>query len=408
MKRALVVAGLVAATPAAHAEPLEYRLDADPQVSMRTGTLGMTTLARLALRGEDVVLLRAEEELTPTSSLLTRVAAGLLVDAPIAIAGIVLPHEVFGHGGRAREAGFGVSYDLSPPPPYGWIFGGRVGNSVNWEIGDEPEPTLDETALFALGGLEVQGLQIHDLGFSAFRARTLSRGDALLYLTATIEAAAYTARSSGDIEHYFDHLEARYLADREVERRRTRVSAAIAAVDPLFLVSLYSYFYRYLVRGDRTVPYPAIAAGPLELSARLGLLLVPWGREHELTVLLGASQGNLASTFGVGEGPGGSSLSWSVRAADIRIAGDLFATSRLHVARQPRLGVIDRDEPLPNTGMFGGPRRHTSVAGEVGLDYRIGSWVVGGRIGRKTDGYVPGDPYAASWTGAVTLGVRIQ
>ena len=290
------------------------------------------------------------------------------------------------------------------------IFGGKVGNSAAWQIGDQPEPTLDENALYVLGGLEAQNLQQHDLAFTAFRARKLARGDALLYLTVSIEVTAYTARSSGDIEGYYAHLEDRYLANRVIERRRTRASAVVAAADPLFLASLYAYFYRYLVSGERAIGYPMIKVGGIDLSLTEGMRLVPWGREHELTIMGGAPFANAASTFVVGEGPGGSSFAWTLRAADIPLARGVFATSQVHVARQPRLGVVDRDELPQNVGMLGAgalARRRTVFAGKAGVEYRHGPWAFGGHLGWKTEGYVPGASYFAGWTGALTLATRL-
>ena len=95
-----------------------------------------------------------------------------------------------------------------------------------------------------LGGLEAQELQLRSLAFTAFRARTLSRGDELLYLTATIEVTSYVARDDGDLTLFYEHLRDRYGADTQAQRRANRLSAAIAVIDPLFLFSLYGYWYR--------------------------------------------------------------------------------------------------------------------------------------------------------------------
>lgn len=182
----------------------------------------------------------------------------------------------------------------------------------------------------------------------------------------------------------------------------------MAAADPLFLASLYAYFYRYLVSGDRAIGYPMIEVAGIELSLTEGLRPVPWGREHELTIMGGAPFANAASTFAVGEGPGGLSFAWTLRAADIPIARGVFATSRVHIARQPRLGVVDRDEPPSNVGMLGGgARRRTVFAGDAGVEYRHGPWAFGGHLGWKSDGYVPGASYFAGWAGALTLATRL-
>ncbi|HEY4059659.1 MAG TPA: hypothetical protein VGM39_23755 [Kofleriaceae bacterium] len=398
----LVLATAVSASVSA--DPVEYRVSLDTHLGMQSGVSTGTTLARLALRGEDVLLERAT--LSPPVAMLARVSAGLLFDAPVAIEGVVLPHELFGHGARAREFGFEPSYDLHIAPPYAWFIGSALQNHTMWDSDRSARPaTPDEEAMFITGGLETQELQRRSLAFDAFRARTLTRSDALMYLTASIETISYTQRSSGDIAGYYDHLSTRYGADRDHEQRRTRISGFVAAADPLLLVSLYSYFYRYLVRGDRSLAYPSMTVGPLEASLTEGVLLVPWGREHQLTALLGGTAGNFAATLGAGEGSR-SSYSASLVGADLPL-GPLYARTRIDIARQPTLGVIDRDEPSPPVLLGGKETRRTLFDAEVGVDYRYARYVVGAQVGWKTDGYAPGLPYASAWTGTLSLGVRL-
>lgn len=388
--------GAMSAAALAEPRPVEYRLELVPSLGMETGVTNLTTVARLALRGADVVLAHRGP--------VVRLVAGVAFDAAVAIEAIVLPHEVFGHGARARELGFEPSYVVKPPPPYAWLVRSGLRSSTDWDFGDLPPATLDETALFYLGGLEAGALQLRSLAFTALRARTLTRGDALLYATASLELTSYAARADGDLSLFYAHLHNRYGADTDTERRRTRLSAAVAAVDPLFLVSLYSYFYRYLVCGDRAVSYPALDVGDTQASLTTGLLLVPWGREHQVTTLIGTHDGDFAATVGIGEGPGGSSVSLSLAAADLPLTHGLFAVGRLEAAYQPRLSI--RGEA--GAGILGRTLPYRgSIVGDVGLDYRFGRWVIGARLGSKTAGYTVGRPYAPTWTALVSVAARI-
>lgn len=400
-----VVAATITAAPA-RADDVEYRLVVDTDLGMQTGVTDGTTLARLALRGEDVLLGAAESSLQRPAQVMTRIGAGLVFDATIAIEGVVLPHELFGHGGRARELGFEPSYDLHIAPPYAWLIGSRLTNHTMWNSGQSRSATPDEEALFITGGLETQELQRRSLAFDAFRARTLTRSDALMYLTASIETVSYTLRSSGDVSGFYDHLSTRYGADRQSEQRRTRISGVVAAADPLLLVSLYSYFYRYLVRGDRALAYPTLTLGPLNASLTEGVLLVPWGREHQVTAFLGSGVGNFAATLGASDGPR-SSVAATISGADIPLHGPLFARTRIDIARQPRLDVLDRDEPPP-VGLLGGKEtRRTLFAADVGIDYRFSRYVLGAQVEWKTDGYAVGEPYLSGWTGTLSLALRL-
>ncbi len=380
---------------AAAEAPLEYRLQLDPDLGMESGVINVTTFARLVLRGADVLT---------GDSLVVRLAAAIAVDSAVAIEAAVLPHEVFGHGARAREFGFEDHYDLQPPPPYAWLFGSDLRSRTQWELGDR-SPTVDETALFYLGGLEAQEVQLRSLAFTAFRARTLSRGDALLYTTAALEPLTYVARDDGDVALFYGHLRDRYGEDVRASRRATRLSAALAVADPLFVVSVYGYFYRYLGRGDRVLPYPSLSVGGVELSLTNRLLLVPWGREHQLTTLLGTRGGNAAITIGVGEGPGGSSASLCLDVADVPLTDHLFAVGQLQLALQPPLAVIHQNASV---GVLGPPMPDVRTAGGVvGLEYVSGRWVFGARLGGKTAGYQVGKPYAPTWTAIASVATRI-
>ncbi|MBA2542277.1 MAG: hypothetical protein H0V17_21730, partial [Deltaproteobacteria bacterium] len=316
---------MLCAASAAAEVPIEYRVQLDPGLGMESGVTNLTTIGRLALRGTDALTHRVD-------GIVVRLAAGIAVDSAIAISAAVLPHEVFGHGARAREFGFEVHYELRPPPPYAWLVGGGLRSSTRWELADRVASTADETALFHLGGLEAQEVQLRSLALTAFRARTLSRGDALLYLTGALETLTYVARDDGDVALFYDHLRARYGEDERSSRRATGLSAVLAVADPLFVFSLYGYFYRYLGRGDRALPYPTLAVGGADLALTNRLLLVPWGREHQLTALIGTRAATAAVTIGIGEGPGGSSASLSLDVADVPLGRGLFAVGQLQLA----------------------------------------------------------------------------
>ncbi len=404
---AMCVAHAQELAPGAQPRPSEYRLHLDSRLGIESGVVTLTDAFRLGLRGVDSLDMTAPS----ARGVMLRIFTFIAVDTAVASYANMLPHELFGHGARTRELGFSDSYRLAPPVPYALFLSDGFKNTAFWRFGMNLPATMDEVALLVLGGFAAEEVQLRHLSFTAFRARSLSRGDSLIYLAGPLHLMRSVGRGGGDISNYYRHLRERYGASSARESGLTALSLAAAAADPLLIYSLYSYFYRYLFRGERAVPYPMLRLGNAELSVTNRLLLVPWGREHQLGVLMGMPAGNFDTSIRMGEGPGGMSFGLAINAMDISIGRGVRAVGRLEVFHQPALDVLQRrSDPsvVPMPVVPGSSSRVLGVGGDIGLELYRGRWLVGTRLGAKTAGYQVSQPYASAWTASLTIGTLIE
>lgn len=382
--------------------PIEYRLEVGLGAGADAGVVTVTSLARLGLYGVDAVLARGERELGDGAAVPLRAATLLLVDAAIVSTATALPHEVLGHGARARELGLGARYDFSMPLPYALLTRQGFLNQTFWG-GEDLPPASDDQARFVLGGYDAEELQLAEVAWSAFRAGVLARGDALLYAFGRPLPIRFVA-GDGDPALHRRHLVERYGADPDTEAALTALSLASTALDPLVWASLAT-LARYHAGGPRTVPFPAVRAGPIDLSLTNRLWLVPWGREHRLGILAGAPVANAELAARFGEGPGGSSFGLALRVSDVALEPWLVLSTTVETFHQPALLVASE---RTGTGFLGAPpERLLGLAASLGADLHADSLLAGLRIAAKTPGHLPGRPYAAEWTIALALGARL-
>lgn len=197
--------------------------------------------------------------------------------------------------------------------------------------------------LLTLGGLEVEALQERHLAYTSFRSRGLRHGDALIYLLGPLHLLTYTARRGSalnDVRQFEDIVAQKHGVDADGQYGANLLFAAVGgAADPLTIYSLYSIFYRFLIRGDRAAPYPALRVGRTLLSATTRPLLVPWGREQHVNVLIGLPRVNIDAGVRVGGGPGGASLGVSAAFADVWLSEKVRLGGQVDVVWQPGLAV---------------------------------------------------------------------
>lgn len=396
---ALVLLALVGSARADTGRREEYRLELDPLLQPEAGVIAVTTVSRLATRGLDELGAVWEPRCAPAACVAGRLLEWFLLDVPLGTFANILPHEVFGHGGRARELGLADHYQLSPPPPY-FLFTGGADYLTTWS---ERTPALlpDERALLMLGGYEVEELQLRHLAFGAFRSGVLRQGDALIYLTGPLHLASTIATKGTDYSAWLDHLSSRYRARSDVQHTATLVSVlASAALDPTLLWSVSTVFYRFLVRGERQTAAPALELSGSRLAFTTRLLLVPWGREHELDLFWSGRAANVDAALRVGEGPGGASFGLSVTALDVWVRPDVRLGAQLDLFAQPRLETLSQG-PVTAAGALLG------AGGWVQAEYAPGPWFAGLRLGGKSAGLVLERPYAAAVEGHVSVGLLL-
>jgi hypothetical protein len=412
-----MAAGLGALRPTvASAEPAaarsEYRLSADPQLGSEAGIVTITTGARLWLRavGEALAAVAHGEQPSPLGAA-ERLGVFTLFELPAASYELVLPHEVLGHGSRIAEFGATPVYDLDLPLPYSF----EAEHQTHQRRPTRPL-SEDEQDLIGLGGLQAQETQQRHLAFTAFRAGVLRRGEAILYTGNALTHAAQVLVGN-DVQQHIAFLERRFGADSADERLRADVSLALDALDPLLLYSLYASSYRYLLQGRRVLPYPCLHVDGWRLSATSRTLVVPWGIEHQLDLLVGGPWANMDFTLRTGGGPGGGSVGLETLVQDIEVLPVLHLGAMLSLWTQPGLQVEGEGErvtvayPWPTAiappPRYDVPARLWGMGGWLLLEFHQPWYFVGTRIGAKSAGLVVERPVGAGgevlWTGGVKL-----
>jgi hypothetical protein len=388
----------------------EYPVVLEPRLRAESGTVTLTTSARLVFRADDEGLERTEpHDPEAPLAIAERVATGLLIELPVASLELTLPHEIFGHAARLTEFDATPRVELVLPPPYG--FDGAKGDHVDATYGRPL--TVDESTLVSLAGLRIQALQQRHLAFVTFRADELRRGDGILY-AGNVGLYVGQILASGDVDQAADVRGIR----RDDYRRPLLVGLPLELIDPVLLYSLYVGAYRYLVRGDRAAPYPEIHAGAWRISGTSRIVPVPWGVEHHLDVLVGNPLFNadVALRSGVGSG------SWGIDLAIMDVAiiapvlragfeGSLFAQPGLRTGAemaQPPTGPPTFD---PYSGALlvngVGPSHVFGAAGYVRIEATHGGWFLGVRAGAKTAGLLDEHAIAAGSEVALLGGLSL-
>lgn len=373
-----------------------YELRGDPGWGPEAGVITLTDTFRLASRGLDALGLEWQSQVSPTLGPWLRGLELVAIDLALASYQVMLPHELFGHGGRVAELGYSASYRFAPPLPYALLRPSGFSNQTLWAA-PGGFVTVDGAALVTLGGFEVEGQQRDHVAFSVFRSRSLSHADALLLAALPAHQSFYSVAQLGDLEAHLLHLANRYGASIGQQRLLNILSNVATAIDPLLWASLYEVFYAQLFKGQRSIPLPTLRLGSVEAMASTRLSLVPWGREHQLDIFLGSERGNADVAVRIGEGPGGVSAGASVHLRDLRLNKHLQLVARLEAFVQPRLAV--GLGPIVGASLVGG-------SAMLGFELLFGRWSLGLRGSLKTEGLVASQPYAATAGVSLTLGVR--
>jgi hypothetical protein len=285
----------------------EFRLDA--QFRAESGTTDIVNGIRLAFWLKDHWVGELERRPNASHPVLigfARAAELLLVDIPLASEITVLPHELFGHGGRIREFGGEAAYHFELPPPYSFA------PSYTHTTRPIPIETLDARLLVSQAGIAVE----HNVARASLRASfasgTLNHIDSGLLVGEPIHEVVEAAVPwpANDVDNWTSLQGTRYRrAAKTLQREYLLATAVTNLVNPTFLYSCYDLFWRFLVLGRRTGPMPSLGAGSTALWANAHVNPMPWGFEVELD-LLARRQGIVLEVVPHwGAGPGGCATS---------------------------------------------------------------------------------------------------
>jgi hypothetical protein len=333
-------------------------------------------------------------------------------EVPLTIPMMLILHEGFGHGGRARELGLSARYGATVDGAYTQI--------------DEIPASNSDIALISGAGTEANGVMARRLLLDAHRPRGASGSTFPLYLMAKLDLPIYiwetvepkaAGRSTGNgqngssqsfVEQYTTGNDiATYLVARQAQRRGgqspeavwdgtyeidfseqrivgdwqdLRTTAIWAAADPALLALLYSYVKDHIIGHDPNVHPLSIPLGHgvgLSVSTRAGL--APTYLTRFLDVLVTMPRGVVY-----------------VYARDLdshedRGYGFGAGIERFELTRQVTLGLSGDIWREPNASE-GASRRdcwNVTAEADLRLSRRLGLSLM---TGAKSEGYFPGRP----------------
>jgi len=398
----------------------------DPKWGMEGGARSVASAGHVLFEYEQMLPRLVElDEGTPlgkTAAVAGRILKLTLLDYPLASTEVVVVHEVFGHGARARELGASPRYFFRLPEPYAAILSpndpsGRVGGEY---AGVSLPATRD--LVVRLGGVESGYVMDWWVNEQATAARGWVRHDDLLvYASAkvvymsdlfgsTIEHAGESDADS-DMAAYITDLQLRFGRNRPEDRveivHRLRAAYIWNLADPTLLYAAYGTFVDSLWNGRRysRLPLPSIAGTVVYAVPRFSFS--PFGAEHYLDVF--ASRGSVlvdvygrAGSSGLASYTGGGVrvLGWTpVRALSLGGDVDVWSQPPALPAEGIGLGALGGSRPPTgdSPGASFGLYARLAVLGKIGLT---------GKLAYKTSGYLMGEPVGEGLYGYAGISVE--
>jgi len=331
------------------------------------------------------------------------IAKAVLLDHPLAVFVLVMQHEAFGHGGRAREFGADATFRMGSPWTRNALFygGTRFGGGASW---GGRETTFEERGRIYAGGTEANTRSATLLERELVAGTTFRTAEWLYYLRSRWYPSQYVLRTpnpvtdpvgffgesnGGDVAVYLGELNRKYYGETGIsidgvsptvlnEYRRLRRHALINLATPGAWLALWSAG-RDVGIGSEAKPLPALRIGDRRF---LPLVNADWmvdGGAVSIEAIFSRPANTTSGSrwFSVltrqGNGPGG--RFWNAGAATEQIAQwkSLSLGGEIEMWRQPSFG----------TGA--GVNAHISMRG---------GWMKGLQIygGMKSDGDWPGRP----------------
>lgn len=373
----------------------------DPYLSIDTGADFTFAVMVTASDLEEMAFSRLEP--TARMSIPLGIAKAVLLDHPMAVFMLVMQHEAFGHGGRAREFGATATFRMGSPWTQDTLFNGgtRFGGGASWGGRDT---TFEERGRIYAGGTEANTRSATLIERDLVAGTRFRTAELLYYLRSRWYPSQYVLRTpnpvsdpvgffgeadSGDVANYLGELNRKYYGETGIsptgvsptllkEYRRLRRHAFISLATPGAWLALWSAG-RDVGIGSDAKPVPAFRIGDRRF---LPLVNADWMVDGGAVSIEAIFSRRSDSTKGPrwfslltrqGNGPGG--RFWNAGAATEQIAQwkSLSLGGEIEMWRQPSFGA------------GAGVNLHLSLRG---------GWMKGLQIygGVKGDGDWPGRP----------------
>jgi hypothetical protein len=207
---------------------------------------------------------------------------------------VLLQHEVYGHGARAREyESNNIKYSLNLYPPYG-----KGGGSTSFNYPDDQPSSIDGDLSITIAGVESNSILSRRLAFRWLQRGKINYRETILYTMSSNDLTEYlwqtklskTHVEGNDMLAYESQLNQRegYPDPSEYKLRVNDLAteALVVGLDPFQYFSLYALFISYLYSGEENFAYPMIELGRFKYLPSFRMGLTPFGSEIYLDNLI--------------------------------------------------------------------------------------------------------------------------
>lgn len=348
-----------------HISAYEYSISADKWMTARAGADLSYSLLGLYNSVENI-LLRPRD----TNLLVYLLKIPLRYIAATEI--MIIQHEVFGHGSRARELGIGVKkYEI-----------GFLQGATQYDFASFVDLPLQKRAILSLGGISSTHVLAERIKRSFFaEGDVINPMKGIGYIVNQVDQITYSFSnynegSGHDIKHYMDNMNAIYGNDF-LTKDKLKSAAIISAIDPFLLFSLYSFVV------DQDVNIPMFTIEEVRYLPALRSVYTPYGIETQLLNHFTAGDLYGQVNLSYGKNKTGNSYSLETNLYNFWVVNGLVFSIELAIWNQPELFLAN---PLQVSNKLGGA---FNLISEYHFTEMIAGMVA---LGYKTQGYKPGLP----------------
>lgn len=305
-----------------------------------------------------------------------------LLDFGVSNFAMVLQHELFGHGARAREFKMNdISYHIN-------LFSG----ATTYPQSEYNALDVNQRAALSTGGVEATSILAQQIERGWMRSNVMDRREATMFLVNSLDQSVYAFSTSSNAFHpdndaqaYINNVNAWY-GQNVLTSHKLKIKTLWNWLDPMLYMSVCS-LVQYIWEGQPNIQIPTLHIGKSRFLPTTRTLYAPWGPEFQLQAHLYNQQDQYIGIFlRYGKTSSKNSYGADLIVSPMATYECWYIVNKLSAWHQPHL--LKNDNAATNTSKYG--------FGEfISLYYRLNKGVyANGEIGYKVSGYLPGTPLA--------------
>lgn len=377
----------------AFAYPSTYTFTLDKYQSPYMGSDWEISALRLYQATDDII---ASGSICDTSACMTLIRSGkLLFEYTLFNLGMVIQHEYFGHGARAREFQLHhLNYHIN-------FFSG----ATQYPLYDYSILNVNQKAALAAGGVEATSILAKELEHSFLTENAIDSRAATMYLVNSLDSAVYAFGAFGNAFHpdndaaaYMENVNTWFTVNA-LTTHKFKLAMAWNWLNPMLYISGYSLI-RYIWEGLNTCYFTnSLHIGSASFMPTTRTLLAPYGPEYQLLLnLFTCDQKFLGIYLRYGNLRGKTSWGIDIDVRPLAVYECWYIENIISAWHQPHL--LNNVLAPQNVNKYG-------FADCLSVYYRLGHGIYAkGELGAKLSGYWPGRQLARGifWG----IGIRID